>query len=104
MLARGPMEEPRLVRMIRFIRHDDPWPDKPDTVKLAHNRRVGADRAFSRGAEEPRRPANLASPTRRALRGLLTNQISKRLRLVTRLGDFEHMINHVLLQCNRLKL
>ena len=104
MLARGQMEEPRLVRMIRLVRHDYPCPNKLDAVKLAQSIRVVSTRAISRGGEEPRQPVNLAGPMRRTLRGLLTNQIGKRQRLVTRLCDFEHMVNHVLFQRDRLEL
>ena len=104
MLARGPMEEPRFVRMIRLVRHDYPCPNKLDTVKLTQSIRVVPTRAISRGGGEPRQPVNLEGPMRRTLRGLLTNQIGKRQRLVTRLCDFEHMINDVLFQRDRLEL
>ncbi len=102
-LAGGSMESPRFVRMIRLVHHFYPWSDKPDSVKLAHSTRVVPPRAFSRGAWK-RLPAQLASSIRRALRGLLANQIGKRQRLVGRLRNFEHMINHVLFQSNRLEL
>ena len=104
MLARGPTEEPRFVRMIRLVRNDYPCPKKLHSVKLAHSTRLVSTRAISRGGEEPRQPVNLAGPMRRTLRGLLTNQIGKRQRLVTRLCDFEHMINDVLFQRDRLEL
>ena len=104
MLARGPMEEPRFVRMIRLVRHDYPCPNKLDTVKLTQGIMMVPTRAISRGGGEPRQPVNLEGPMRRTLRGLLTNQIGKRQRLVTRFCDFEHMINDVLFQRNRLEL
>ena len=104
MLARGPMEEQRFDCMIRLVSHDYPCPNKLDAVKLAQSVRVVSTRAISRGGEEPRQPVNLAGPMRQTLRGLLTNQIGKRLRLITRLCDFEHMINDVLFQRDRLEL
>ena len=98
------MEELRFVRMIRLVRRDHPCPKKLDVVKLAHSKRLVSTRAISRGGEEPRQPVNLEGPMRRTLRGLLTNQIGKRQRLVNRLCDFEHMINDVLFQRDRFKL
>ena len=104
MLARGQMEELRFVRMIRLVRHDHPCPKKLDVVKLAHSTRLVSTRAISRGGEEPRQPVNPAGAMLQTLRGLLTNQIGKRQRLVTRLCDFEQMINDVLFQRDRLEL
>ena len=104
MLARGSLQKPRFVRMIRFVHHDYPWLDEPGSLKLAHSTTMESVGAISRGAVTSDQVANLANPMRRTLNGLLPNQIGKRQRLIARLCDFEHMINHVLLQSNRLEL
>ena len=97
MLARGSMEEPRFFRMIRLVHHDYPWSDEPDSAERTHSRTMESASSISRGAVHAHLPVNLAIPMRQALGGMLTNQVSKGLRLVGRLCDFEHMINDVLL-------
>ncbi len=85
--------------MIRLVQRIYTRFGKPDAIKLTKKIRMVAPLEKSSSAESRNfgQTKNRQIDPRCSLRWLLANQIGKRLRLIARFRDFQHVINDVLL-------